>query len=431
MIRVLSIALLGFIFLSGCSSQVDTITPAQASAKKEPMYVDENTLTLFAMDAQNQHKYGEAVGYYDLLYKNTKDPIYQDQAIDALASGAYYNDIISRLKSRREAGEKLSSKNRRYFVLALLAKKLYAEAEVEAKTLLKEDPSEENYLLIAQVYRVQEDYVKTLSTLDEAYKLNYSERILDLYALIVYTKMNEPYQAIAKIEEHNENFGYSLPLSKRLVTFYRDQHDVAGLLKTYPHLYALEPTKENADVLIQLYWNASKLPELMQFLERTHTNDELLLKLYSSDKQYKKAIALAEKLYDKTGDIDFLGQKAIFMYEASSNKNDKALLDSVIGDLTQVVAVKKEGYYLNYLGYCMIEHDRNVSKGIAYVKEALALEPDSGYFIDSLAWGYYKEDKCAEADVEMQKVVELLGSDDAEVKAHLKAIKSCLQRKNK
>jgi tetratricopeptide (TPR) repeat protein len=270
-----------------------------------------------------------------------------------------------------------------------------------------------------------------MGALEEAYQLNYSEKALDKIAVIIYTNMNNPYQAIARIEEHSKNLGYSLLLTKRLIAFYGAQQDEEGLLNNYPKLYDLEPTEYNAGILIQLYWNAQKVPELTQFLERTNTNDELLLKIYTSEKVYSKAITLSQKLYEETGEIDYLGQKAIYQYEAAKNRGDKKLLDSVIGDLTKVVEVKEEGYYLNYLGYCMIEHDRNVSAGIDYVKRALAIEPDSGYFIDSLAWGYYKQGECEKADALMDKVVELLGADDPEVKAHRKAINKCIKRKTK
>ena len=181
--------------------------------------------------------------------------------------------------------------------------------------------------------------------------------------------------------------------------------------------------------MIQLYWNAKKVPELTKFLERTGANDALLLRIYTGEKRFSEAAVLAEKLYEETGEIDYLGQKAIFTYEAAQNKHDMQLLDRVISDLKKVVAIKEEGYYLNYLGYCMIEYDRDIEAGMAYVKRALAIEPDSGYFIDSLAWGYYKQGKCEKAGELMKRVVEIMGADDDEVKAHLKAIKKCIKGK--
>ena len=429
MYKVLLLPLLAFIVFSGCS----THDPLETTVKQqeEPMYVDENTLVLFAFDAQNRNNSAEAVGYYDLLFEKTKDEIYRDHAMSALMKGRYYNDVIVRLNDRRQNGEELTEESLRYLIVALLAKKEIDTAKKEALGLVEKSPTELNYLMLAEVYLAEKDYIKALAALDEAYQLNYSEKALDKIAVIIYTNMNNPYQAIARIEEHSKNLGYSLLLTKRLIAFYGAQQDEEGLLNNYPKLYDLEPTEYNAGILIQLYWNAKKVPELTQFLERTNTNDELLLKIYISEKVYSKAITLSQKLYEETGEIDYLGQKAIYQYEAAKNRGDKKLLDSVIGDLTKVVEVKEEGYYLNYLGYCMIEHDRNVSVGIDYVKRALAIEPDSGYFIDSLAWGYYKQGECEKADALMDKVVELLGADDPEVKAHRKAINKCIKRKTK
>ena len=428
MYKVLLVAALSLLAFQGCSTQT---SPTVAAVEQEPMYVDENTLILFALDAQAQNKFAETVGYFDLLYKRTKDPIYRDKAMEALMHGHYFNDVISRLEARRSAGETLNEQELRYLVLAYLAKKAYVKAEAEAQSLVNMHEDEKNLVVLAEVYRVQKDYLKMLAALERAYQLNYSEDVLDKIVVTLYANMQKPYEAIGRINAHNKNLGYSLLLSKRLALFYRDQGDIQGLLDIYPKLYEMEPTKEHADVIIQLYWSEQKIPELIAFLEKSHTNDELLLKIYSSQKKFEKAIPLAQKLYDESGDLDFLGQKAIFMYESSKNRSDTKLLDSVIKDLTEVVAVKEEGYYLNYLGYCMIEHDRNVSKGISYVKRALETEPDSGYFIDSLAWGYYKEGKCKEADALMQKVVELLGADDPEVKTHVDAINRCLKGSKK
>ena len=428
MYKVLLVAALSLMAFQGCSTQS---APSAAAVEHEPMYIDENTLVLFALDAQAQNRFAETVGYFDLLYKRTKDPIYRDKAMEALIHGRYYNDVIARLEARRSAGASLSEQELRYLVVAYLAKKAYVKAEKEAQSLVKMDENEENLVVLAEVYRVQKDYLKMLAALERAYQLNYSEEVLDKIVVTLYANMQKPYEAIGRINAHNKNLGYSLLLSKRLALFYRDQGDVQGLLDIYPKLYEMEPTKEHADVIIQLYWSEQKIPELVTFLEKSHANDELLLKIYSSQKEFEKAIPLAQKLYEAHGDLDFLAQKAIFMYESAKNRSDPKLLDSVIRDLKEVVAIKEEGYYLNYLGYCMIEHDRNVSEGISYVKRALATEPDSGYFIDSLAWGYYKEGKCEEADALMRKVVELLGADDPEVKAHVEAINRCLKGSKK
>ncbi len=425
MYKLLLIALLAMTLFDGCSSHDEV--PVK-TANQEPMYVDENTLILFALDAQNHHHFGKAVGYYDLLYTKTKEEIYRKESLKSLLQGRYYKDLVQRLQTRQQNGEKLSETERYYMIVSLVELKAFTEAEKEAMALIQEYPVEKSYLLLAEVYIKQKDYLQALAALEKAYKLNYSERVLDQISVLIYANLKSPYEAISRIEQHIKTFGYSLALTKRLVAFYGDQRDEAGLLKYYPHLYELDPSKANGDVVVQLYWNAKEIIKLIAFLEKSGVNDPLLLKLYTEEKNFNKAIALAEKLYEESGDLDYLGQKAIFEYENAKGRVQGKLLDSIISDLTKVVKVKEEGYYLNYLGYCLIDHDRDVAKGIAYVKRALEVEPDSGYFIDSLAWGYYKEGRCKEAMELMVRVVEELGKDDPEVKAHLKAIKSCIKK---
>lgn len=425
--RVLLSSLVTLILLSGCTTH--SLFDNTEAKKEEPLYIDENTLILFALDAQNRGDDAEAVGYYDLLYEKTKKRLYRDQAMGALIHGRYYDDVVERVLSMRQNSESISEQNQRYFIIALLSGNEIESAKEEALGLMEKSPTEENYLILAEVYLLEKDYDKTLETLEQAYSLNYSEQILDKIALLLYTNMNRRNEAVERLEQHTEHFGYSFTVTKRLVVFYGDLRNEEGLLKTYPRLYDLEPTAQNAEIVIQLYWNAKKVPELTKFLERTGANDALLLRIYTGEKRFSEAVALAEKLYEETGEIDYLGQKAIFTYEAAQNKQDKQLLDRVISDLKKVVEIKEEGYYLNYLGYCMIEYDRDIDAGMAYVKRALAIEPDSGYFIDSLAWGYYKKGDCEKAGELMNRVVEIMGDEDDEVKAHLKAIKKCIKGK--
>jgi len=70
-----------------------------------------------------------------------------------------------------------------------------------------------------------------------------------------------------------------------------------------------------------------------------------------------------------------------------------------------------------------------VKGGIELVKKALKVEPDSAFYIDSLAWGHYKLGECEKAYEEMKKVIEKLGSEDKEIKTHWEKIEKCRSRK--
>src|SRR5690606_34577323 len=52
---------------------------------------------------------------------------------------------------------------------------------------------------------------------------------------------------------------------------------------------------------------------------------------------------------------------------------------------------------LNYLGYMWIDQGERVEEGLAMVERALAQQPDSGAYQDSLAWGRYRQGRYEEA----------------------------------
>ena len=85
-----------------------------------------------------------------------------------------------------------------------------------------------------------------------------------------------------------------------------------------------------------------------------------------------------------------------------------------------------DSIYLNYYGYTLINKEIDVKKGIKVIEDALKQQPDNTYYLDSLAWGYYKENRCKEAYEMMKRVVDEEGLNEAEIIEHWDAIqKKC------
>lgn len=66
---------------------------------------------------------------------------------------------------------------------------------------------------------------------------------------------------------------------------------------------------------------------------------------------------------------------------------------------------------LNFLGYSLAEQERDLERALLLVQGALKVKPDNGYFIDSLAWVYFKQKKLKLAWGEIRRAVELADSD--------------------
>ena len=58
---------------------------------------------------------------------------------------------------------------------------------------------------------------------------------------------------------------------------------------------------------------------------------------------------------------------------------------------------------LNFLGYSLAERSIRLSEAEAMISKALKIKPDDGYFLDSLAWVYFKQKKYGQAiDVQLK-----------------------------
>ncbi|MDF1727864.1 MAG: tetratricopeptide repeat protein [Sulfitobacter sp.] len=66
---------------------------------------------------------------------------------------------------------------------------------------------------------------------------------------------------------------------------------------------------------------------------------------------------------------------------------------------------------LNYLGYSLVEQDRNLDEALDMIERAVAASPNSGYIVDSLGWVLYRLGRYEEAVVQMERAVELMPVD--------------------
>jgi Flp pilus assembly protein TadD len=65
----------------------------------------------------------------------------------------------------------------------------------------------------------------------------------------------------------------------------------------------------------------------------------------------------------------------------------------------------------NYVGYMFAERGQNLEEAVTLIKKALELEPENGYFIDSLGWAYYQQGRYPDALRELKRAVEKAKED--------------------
>ncbi|WP_310442392.1 CDC27 family protein [Sulfurimonas sp.] len=420
-----SFFVLFFMLFSGCVA-------TQPSAKKghEKSFEYEDMYILSALHLEEIGDYNNSSNLFNTLYEasNKKEYLYR----------SLRNDLAANENGRAIKRVDEISKNSiddfeltRIKTIALVKQNKLDEAKKLATRLVEASKSVNDYLLVSEIYVKLKEYESALKYLEGAYIKENNEKILESIAVILYVNLDRKKDAIAQLETHSRIHGCSVFICSKLIGFYSNDNNIDGLLSTYLRLYKIEFSRDIAAKIVQIYSYKKDFLKMTEFLEESRSDNELLLQLYIQARNYKKAATIANELYEESGDVTLLGQSAIFEYESSEDKSDKVMQKSVIAKLKETIEVKKEGMYLNYLGYLLIDHSIDIKKGIDYIKEALKIEPNSIYYLDSLAWGYYKLGDCKEAAKIMKKVENMDGSSNEEVVKHIETIKKCNESKKK
>lgn len=398
---------------------------ADASARPEhKTQVLEDTFALYALDAQTRHKFARAAGYYVELHRLTSKKNYLYESIRMYE---YANDVKGLGESVRSALKQYPDDEmlRRFEAIVLLKEGKLSEASHAALKLCEGPAKAADYLIYSDTRIKLSDYRGAYDALRKAYGLDFANSTAERLALIQYAQLGEKNEAIAFLKEHIGVHGNSASVGKRLASFYADSGRLDDAAQMYEQVYDSYNDKAAVDEALKLYLYHQNFPKLTTLLEKTGSNDLLLLDVYVKVKDFAKASALAQTLYEKENNPLYLAQSVVYRYEGSTDRNDPALLSSVVEGLKKVTAEVEEPLYLNYLGYLMIDHDLDVSEGMGYVRRALAKQPDSPFYLDSLAWGHYKQGECAEALRLIKQVESIMGSEEKEVREHLEAIGKC------
>jgi len=212
----------------------------------------------------------------------------------------------------------------------------------------------------------------------------------------------------------------------KLLSLYIKENDIDGVLETYKILYEKDKQEKYLQKIIEAYVYKNDMDGAISFLEKHKVGDKTLYELYKSKKYFKKALKLTDKLYKRENDAKWLAEKAVLTFENAVDKNDKKMIDKVVAYFEKAISLGvDDSIYLNYYGYTLIDKEIDIKKGMKIISDALLQQPDNTYYLDSLAWGYYKENSCEKAYDMMKKVVDREGLEEPEIIEHWNFIKKC------
>lgn len=270
---------------------------------------------------------------------------------------------------------------RHQLVRLYVSAKDFQGARKELNELLAEDPSDlDAQLRLALVYGEEKEFLKAIDQLTKILKARPTE---------------------LKVRDY-------------LGFLYEESKDTKKAIETYTFNIQLEPSYFEGHLhLGVLYYRLKQFPEAI-----THLNQAITL----NPKQPESHIVLGLTYLQK----DQFDEAAKALEEGISQNPKSADLHFNLGtvydklnrfdDVVRVMeaAIKLDPHHadaLNYLGYSYAERGVKIEQALSLTKQAVALKPTNGYYIDSLAWAFFKSGLLSEALTEMKRAVALIGDD--------------------
>ncbi len=414
-----TLVLVVVLFLAGCSLKEPSV--AQVGKKT---FENEDYLILVALDEQRAGKHKSAIEIYKILYEKSAKINY---IVEAIKLSFIANDIAQTEKLLQIALEKepKNSELRRIKIGHLMKQGKLREAEKKVLLLIRDEKSSRNLQIAGSIYLQLKSYDLALKYFESAYGLESDESSLLNIIDIQYNYLSKRDAAIALLETHARMQGCEINSCYKLLEIYGKEKNINGIISTYKKLFKRFRDDKYAKKIVELLIYKKDKYAAIEFLEQSGYNQEILLSIHLSLEDFASAYKVAERLYKKTGDIDYLGKMAIYEYESNKDNLTNEILKSVADKFEKVVAKLHDALYLNYYGYLLIDHDIDIEKGIGLVQEALLKEPNSPYYLDSLAWGLYKLGRCKEAKEIMDKLISM--TNEEEIMEHSKLIDKCVK----
>lgn len=338
----------------------------------------------------------------------------------------------------------------------------YDEALKVYGELASHNPKEIGYLLrMADIYGAKQDYAKAHEMIDKAKTLDPSDEDPRRAEVRIYKMEGKVDQAIGSLKSLLDDTAkkvYSKDEQKERAEFYEELWMLDNQAKHYPE--AVEAAKQMSVLkdsgpliethIIETYRTYAKdLPSALREADaalkkfpdesevvaehayvlgdmgKTDEAAKELRGLLNGPKDRETLLALAQ-IYEQGKRFDEAG-KAVDEAEKLSTSDDEkvqiffmrgALLerqkkyDASEESFRKALALNPDDVgTLNYLGYMLADRNVHLDEASKMIQRAVELSPNTGAYLDSLGWVYFRRGKLTEAEQVLIKAVDLTGQD--------------------
>ncbi|MBI3581317.1 MAG: DUF721 domain-containing protein [Nitrospinae bacterium] len=285
---------------------------------------------------------------------------------------------------------------------------------------------------LANAYLLKKSYGEALDVYKEIERETPGAADLEYKMGVIYFQQGQMREALEKFQlvrlaqPGNKTVPYYIARIDEELGMYKEALEEWGLM-----LKGAENDKER----VEIYVKTAGVYEKMKDLDKAEESvvSAVRLKKDDPDLYYILGVIYAKKeRYDAAADnvrqaikMDPKREEFIFYLGVIYEKTKEYA--KCVEQMKRVVEINpKHADALNYIGFLYADRNENLAQALAYVNKAMALDPDNGYYEDSLAWIYYRQQKYALALEEIQKSVGHLKEKDATIYDHMGDIQAAL-----
>lgn len=422
MYRNLFLVFFLFIF-SACSSKVVDFSEFRDYKKDN---VNDEILIAFMYKYNNQNE--KAKDAFLSLFKKYKNEIFLENALSIA--------LISNLANQEElinlSKPYLNNNN----IKRLVAYYYFKENDINTayeltNELINKEKDIKNYELYADILTKKAEFKKANYYYSLVYSELKSENIL-LKIIQNYALLNDVKSMKAVLEKSKEELGNSYQIWNLLAKIYLDEKNYTNLKNVFLNLYDITKDEKYLYAILDILNLEKDYKQALEFALKYKLKGDILLFLYQANNEFEPAYKYSLELFKQTKDKKYLLNSAVFEFEnvLSKKQVNKEVIDSVVFKFENSIDDNSDALYLNYYGYLLIDNDLDIKKGIELVNKALQKDKNNLFYLDSLAWGYYKLKDCKKAwDIFKETLKDKEFSNSKESKEHRKAILKCLKEK--
>ena len=323
---------------------------------------------------------------------------------------------------------------------------LYDKAIASYQRVLSQDPDYyDAWVELGLTYEAQKNYIDAERVFSQLVDAGVENQQVIFRLVDLNLKLNNPDKALSYVQEYTDDLALVLETANLLLNL--DFYDHAAQL--LDPLAQENPIPENARFYLAiLEYEGRDNPEkalaylesipdnhphfergivfrihLLYHLERKADARELAQKaqimfprqpefriimaeIHERESEYQQALDVLLKAAETWPEHPTVLYRLGLVYDRLEHRDQAVMM------MEKVIAKDPEhADALNFLGYTLAEEGRDLPRAEVLVQTAIKVKPDNGYYVDSLAWVYFKQGKKRLAWQEIRRAVQLVDSD--------------------